>query len=624
MCGICGFTGPANGAALRRMTQAVVHRGPDDAGYWESPGISLGMRRLAIIDPQSGQQPVFNEDGSIAVIFNGEIYNHPELRARLETEGHRFSSHHSDTETLVHLYEAHGDDFLHHLNGMFAIALWDERRKKLLLARDRAGIKPLYFCRANGRLLFASEIKSLLAHPDTPRTPDYRALYHYFSFKNIPSPWSAFAGIEQLRPGERVIFEQGALRRDTWWSLRFNEDPQMDDAMAAARIRELLEDSVRLRMRADVPFGAYLSGGLDSSSVVALMSRLGGQRVQTFSLVYEDDIPHKQADRDCARQVASLYGTDHHEHVLTAQDIVDNLDAVVDAFDEPFSGVTSTYFVTSLIARHVKVALSGDGADELFGSYLAHRLAQPLHHFPSLAEKLDTLTEAEWDLLRPYQDQPDYLRSLLKYGDEAARRASLTLWTDEGKRSLLSSKMLALCAGESSESLLRHIYDGCATPDPLNRALACDFATLLPDQVLAFVDRLSMAHSVEVRPPFLDYRLMEFAARLPGSMKIRTGRSKHILKEAVRDLLPDNIINRPKEGFVLPVDGWLRNALQPTLKATLTPERLALHGLLRPETVQQLMEEHVEGRANHGPRLWNLLMFQKWWERHAPLEKIME
>ncbi len=624
MCGICGFTGPANGAALRRMTQAVVHRGPDDAGYWESPGISLGMRRLAIIDPQSGQQPVFNEDGSIAVIFNGEIYNHPELRARLETEGHRFSSHHSDTETLVHLYEAHGDDFLHHLNGMFAIALWDERRKKLLLARDRAGIKPLYFCRANGRLLFASEIKSLLAHPDTPRTPDYRALYHYFSFKNIPSPWSAFAGIEQLRPGERVIFEQGALRRDTWWSLRFNEDPQMDDATAAARIRELLEDSVRLRMRADFPFGAYLSGGLDSSSVVALMSRLGGQRVQTFSLVYEDDIPHKQADRDCARQVASLYGTDHHEHVLTAQDIVDNLDAVVDAFDEPFSGVTSTYFVTSLIARHVKVALSGDGADELFGSYLAHRLAQPLHHFPSLAEKLDTLTEAEWDLLRPYQDQPDYLRSLLKYGDEAARRASLTLWTDEGKRSLLSSKMLALCAGESSESLLRHIYDGCATPDPLNRALACDFATLLPDQVLAFVDRLSMAHSVEVRPPFLDYRLMEFAARLPGSMKIRTGRSKHILKEAVRDLLPDNIINRPKEGFVLPVDGWLRNALQPTLKATLTPERLALHGLLRPETVQQLMEEHVEGRANHGPRLWNLLMFQKWWERHAPLEKIME
>ena len=620
MCGICGFIGPRNPDTLTAMLGRLHHRGPDEAGRWESGDVSLGIRRLAIVDPGSGQQPVFNEDGSIAVVFNGEIYNHPELRARLEAEGHRFSSHHSDTETLVHLYEAHGDDFLHRLNGMFAIALWDGRRKKLLLARDRAGIKPLYFSRANGRLLFASEIKALLAHPDTPREPDYRALYHYFSFKNIPSPWSAFAGIEQLRPGERVIFEQGALRRETWWSLRFNEDPQMDDAMAAARIRELLEDSVRLRMRADVPFGAYLSGGLDSSSVVALMSRLGGQRVQTFSLVYEDDIPHKQADRDCARQVADLYGTDHHEHVLTAQDVEDNLDAVIDAFDEPFSGVTSSYFVTRLIARHVKVALSGDGADELFGSYLAHRLAQPLHHFPTLAGKPDTLTEAEWDLLRPYQDQPDYLRSLLGKGDEAARRASLTLWTDEGKRGLLSGKMLALCAGESSENLLRHTYSKCATPDPLNRALACDFATLLPDQVLAFVDRLSMAHSVEVRPPFLDYRLMEFAAQLPGSMKIRQGRSKHILKEAVRDLLPDDIINRPKEGFVLPVDKWLRNALQPTLQATLTPERLALHGLLRPETVQQLMEEHVEGRANHGPRLWNLLMFQKWWERYVHMQ----
>jgi asparagine synthase (glutamine-hydrolysing) len=619
MCGICGFTGIPNSNVLAKMLDALRHRGPDDAGTWTGQGISLGMRRLAIVDLDSGRQPVFNEDRSIAVVFNGEIYNHPELRARLEAEGHHFSTHHSDTETLVHLYEAHGDDFLHYLNGMFAIALWDNRRKKLLLARDRAGIKPLYFSSAGGRLLFASEIKSILVHPDAPREPDYRALYHYFSFKNIPSPWSAFAGIEQLRPGERAIFEQGTLRRERWWSLRFDEDTQVDDATATARIRELLEDSVRLRMRADVPFGAYLSGGLDSSSIVALMSRLGGQRVQTFSLVYEDDIPHKQADRDCARQVARLYGTDHHEHVLTAQDIEGNLDAVIDAFDEPFSGVTSTYFVTRLIARHVKVALSGDGADELFGSYLAHRLAQPLHHFPTLAGKLETLTDAERDLLRPYQDQPEYLRSLLKNGDEAACRASTTLWTDGGKRGLLSDKMLALCAGESSENLLRHLYHECTTSDPLNRALACDFATLLPDQVLAFVDRLSMAHSVEVRPPFLDYRLMEFAASLPGSMKIRKGRSKHILKEAVRDLLPDEIINRPKEGFVLPIDGWLRDKLQPMVKTILLPDRLALHGLLRPESVQQLMDAHFKGAANHGPRLWNLLMFQKWWEKSFAL-----
>lgn len=616
MCGICGFTGAADHDALRRMAQTVVHRGPDDAGYWDGPEVSLGMRRLAIVDIATGRQPVFNEDDDIAVVFNGEIYNHQELRAGLEARGHRFRTHHSDTETLVHLYEEHGDDFLHRLNGMFAIALWDGRQRRLLLARDRAGVKPLYFCRAGGRLLFASEIKSLLAHPDVARRPNHRALYHYFSLKNIPAPWSAFEGIEQLRPGERAIFADGALRRETWWSLKFAEDAAIDETAAADRIRELLEDSVRLRMRADVPFGAYLSGGVDSSSVVALMSRLGGRRVQTFALVYADDFAHKSADQASARQVARLYDTDHHECVLTAADVRETLDAVVAAFDEPFSGVTSTYFVTRLIARHVKVALSGDGADELFGSYLPHRLAQPLHHFPRLAGRHGALSAAERDLLRPYEDQAGYLDGLLARGDEVARRASLALRTDQDKKTLLSAKMLSLCAGEDTGSLFRAAYEASGTADPLNRALACDFSTLLPDQVLAFVDRLSMAHSVEVRPPFLDYRLTEFAATLPGAMKIRHGRSKHVLKQAVRGLIPDEIIDRPKEGFVLPVDAWLRNELQPAARETLAPERLALHGLLRPEAVAQTMAEHFAGTANRGPQLWNLLMFQKWWERY--------
>lgn len=614
MCGICGFSGAPNGDALRRMVNAIVHRGPDEAGYWESPDISLGMRRLAIVDLETGQQPVFNEDGSIAVVFNGEIYNHPELRVELEAAGHRFRSHHSDTETLVHLYEEYGDDFLHRLNGMFAIALWDSRRQRLLLARDRAGIKPLYFGRFGGRLLFASEIKSLLAHPAAERKPNYRALYHYFSLKNMPSPWSAFEGIEQLRPGERAVWEDGTLRCERWWTPRFGADVPSDERAAAERIRELLEDAVRLRMRCDVPFGAYLSGGVDSSSVVALMSRIGGRRVQTFSLVYADDFAHKSADQKNARLVARQYGTDHHEYVLTARDVIDSLDAVAEAFDEPFSGVTSTFFVTRLISRHVKVALSGDGADELFGSYLAHRLAQPLYHFPAVAGRLDRLTDAERDLLRPYHDQPEFLQAVLARGDETARRASLALTTDEGKRDLLSAKMLALCAGESSEALYHQAYAASGTADPLNRALAGDFAMLLPDQVLAFVDRLSMAHSVEVRPPFLDYRLMEFAAGLPGALKIKRGRGKHILKEAVRDLIPAEIIDRPKEGFVLPVDAWLRQILRPEVEAYLAEDRLELHGLLRVETVRRLMDEHFSGTANRGPQLWNLLMFQRWWE----------
>lgn len=616
MCGICGFTGAPAPDALRRMANAVAHRGPDDAGYWDGADVSLGMRRLAIVDLETGQQPVFNEDESIAVVFNGEIYNHSALRAELEAAGHRFRTHHSDTETLVHLYEEYGDDFLHRLNGMFAIALWDGRRQRLLLARDRAGVKPLYLARSGGRLLFASEIKSLLAHPAIERKPNYRALYHYFGLKNIPAPMSAFDGIEQLRAGERAVFERGTLRRERWWSLRFEEDASIGEADAAGCIRGLLEDSVRLRMAADVPFGAYLSGGVDSSAVVALMSRIGGRRIQTFSLVYADEFDNKSSDQRFARLVADRYGTDHHEYVLTAAAVVESLDDVVRAFDEPFSGVTSTYFVTRLIARHVKLALSGDGADELFGSYLAHRLAQPLHHFPALRQRLSRLSAAETDLLRPYQDQSDYLESILTLGDEAARRASLSLWPDASKQELLSDKMLALCAGESTEALFRASYGACGTADPLNRALACDFGNLLPDQVLAFVDRLSMAHSVEVRPPFLDYRLMEFAARLPGPMKIKNGRGKHILKEAVRGLIPDEILDRPKEGFVLPVDAWLRKELRPIAETVLAPERLALHGLLRPEAVRQTMETHFAGTANRGPRLWNLLMFQRWWERY--------
>jgi asparagine synthase (glutamine-hydrolysing) len=616
MCGICGFTGDANRQALRGMADAIVHRGPDDAGYWEGPEASLGMRRLSIVDVATGRQPVFNEDRSIAVVFNGEIYNHRQLRSDLEAAGHRFYTHHSDTETLVHLYEEHGDDFLNRLNGMFAIALWDSRRRRLLLARDRAGVKPLYFARCAGQLVFASEIKSLLAHPDIARKPNYAALYHYFSLKNVPSPLSAFEGIEQLRPGERAIYEDGVLRRERWWSLRFDEQATMDEATAAEQIRALLEDAVRLRMQADVPFGAYLSGGLDSSSVVALMSRIGGRRVETFALTYADDFPHKNADRDSARQISRLYDTDHHECVLTASDVQESIDAITDSFDEPFSGVTSTYFVTRLISRHVKVALSGDGADELFGSYLAHRLARPLHHFPALSGRINDLSEAEVELLRPYQDQPDFLRAIARHGNEASRRASLALWSDAEKKALLSDRMLAL-ATESTESLFRQAYEASGTSDPLNRALACDFSMLLPDQVLAFVDRLSMAHSVEVRPPFLDYRLVEFSAKLPGTMKIKGGRSKHILKEAMRGLVPDEIIDRPKEGFVLPVDAWLRKELRPLAEQCLAPDRLGLHGLLRPEAVHRLMQAHFSGAENHGARIWNLLMFQKWWERYA-------
>jgi asparagine synthase (glutamine-hydrolysing) len=609
MCGIAGFTGPHNRTALELMTEGLRHRGPDSAGYWEGPDVSLGMRRLAIIDVETGQQPVFNEDGTIAVVFNGEIYNYIELREALQRAGHRFSTDHSDTEVLVHLYEDHGLAFLHQLNGMFAIALWDARRRQLVLARDRLGIKPLYFARIPGGVAFGSEPKALLKHPAISRAPNFTAIHHYLSLKNVPAPMSAFRDMEQLRSGELAICSGSQIERRRWWSVEFDQCADLDESEAADQIRALLEDSIRLQMRSDVPFGAYLSGGVDSSSVVALLAKLGAGDIKTFTLVYDDNFPNKEEDRHFARVVAEHYGTEHHEHRVTFADLPEKLDHVVRAFDEPFSGVISTYFITQSISRHVKVALSGDGADEMFGSYLAHRLAAPLAAYAAGCNDPAALV--------PFENDVPRLAALVARGGEAARRAGLFLLDDAEKYELYSPKMREAVDGCATEELTRGVLERCRSSDALNRALFVDLETLLPDQVLAFVDRLSMAHSVEVRPPFLDHRLVQFVADLPGNIKIRGGRVKHILKEAVSDLLPAELLARPKEGFIMPVNEWLIGNLKDYVQATLAPKRLATHGLFRAGAIEQMLEAHYSGTANYGNQIWNLLMLQLWWEAYV-------
>ena len=609
MCGIAGFTGPHNRTALELMTEGLHHRGPDAAGYWEGADVSLGMRRLAIIDVETGQQPVFNEDGTIAVVFNGEIYNYIELREALQRAGHRFSTDHSDTEVLVHLYEDHGLAFLHQLNGMFAIALWDARRRQLVLARDRLGIKPLYFARIPGGVAFGSEPKALLKHPAISRAPNFTAIHHYLSLKNVPAPLSAFRDMEQLRSGELAVCSGSQIERRRWWSVEFDQCADLDEREAADQIRALLEDSVRLQMRSDVPFGAYLSGGVDSSSVVALLAKLGAGDIKTFTLVYDDNFPNKEEDRHFARAVAERYGTEHHEHRVTFADLPEKLDHVVRSFDEPFSGVISTYFITQSISRHVKVALSGDGADEMFGSYLAHRLAAPLAAYAAGCNDPAALV--------PFENEVPRLAALVARGDEAARRAGLFLLDDAEKDELYSPKMCEAVDGCATEELTRRVLERCRGSDALNRALFVDLETLLPDQVLAFVDRLSMAHSVEVRPPFLDHRLVQFVADLPGNIKIREGRVKHILKEAVSDLLPAELLARPKEGFIMPVNEWLIGSLKDYVQATLAPKRLATHGLFRAGAIEQMLEAHYSGAANCGNQIWNLLMLQLWWEAYV-------
>ena len=616
MCGICGYTGDVDGPVLESMIQTLVHRGPDDEGLWRGKGVAFAMRRLAIIDLTTGQQPVFNEDRNIVAIFNGEIYNHIELRSKLEAAGHRFRSHHADSEVITHLYEQYGDKFPNYLTGMFAIALWDIKKRRMLLVRDHVGIKPLYFAHINGNIIFGSEPKALLQHPAVSRTPNLVALHHYFSFKNIPAPFSAFINMEQLRAGEMLIYQHDKITRQTWWQIPYKEEIKISEKEAATHIRELLEESVRLQMRADVPFAAYLSGGVDSSAIVALMSRFTEQPIKTFTLVYEDNFTNKTADQEFALKVAKMYGTEHHEHLVTSKDIPPHIDTILSCFDEPFSGVISTFFITQAIAKHVKVALSGDGADELFGSYLPHRLAQPLTFMAKNRHRLDQLSAEEKQQLLPFQDQTEWLSSILDRGDEALRRMGQYICDDAGKDLLYTPRMQKAVNNFRSVDLIDHELAGCKTTDPLNRMLYLDDQTLLPDQVLAFVDRLSMAHSVEVRPPFLDHRLVAFAASLPGSMKIRHGRVKHILKEAVGDLLPQGLTDRPKEGFIMPINEWIIHNLKPYVEATLTPKRLQRHGILRPEAVAELLGKHYSGKANFGNRIWNIMMFQLWWDRY--------
>ncbi|HWR98503.1 MAG TPA: asparagine synthase (glutamine-hydrolyzing) [Candidatus Methanoperedens sp.] len=616
MCGICGFTGPADRAALGRMAARLRHRGPDEDGFFADGQVNLGIRRLSIVDLETGHQPLANEDGSVRIVFNGEIYNAPELRPELEARGHRFATDHSDGEVIVHLYEERGTECFHALNGMFAIALWDAARGRLLLIRDRMGVKPLFYAEIPGGLIFGSEIKALLAHPACPRAIDREALWHYFSFKCVPSPRTAFAGVSALRPSEMLSWTPGGgAARERWWRLAFREDDTCDEEAARERIRWLIDDATRLRMLSDVPIGAYLSGGVDSSAVVAAMARRSSGPVLTFTLGYEDELAHKEADLFHARRVAAAFGTEHHEHLMSRDEIVAGIDGVIRAFDQPFSGTVSTYFLSRLIAQHVKVALSGDGADELFGSYLSHRLARPLAWCAAQrAGDPGAIADGGPGELAP-GDRQVYERLCGETGgEESAWRTRLLLFSEEEKRALLAPAFTDGLAGVDSGRLVAAQFAAASARGPLNRVLEAEWNTQLPDQVLAFVDFLSMAHSVEIRSPFLDYRLVEYAATLPDRLKIRGGIVKAILKEALAPVLPAEVLARPKEGFVLPVLDWLPDALHAWAAATLAPERTARHGFFVPERVEGHLAACRGRDRAAAAKVWNLMMFQLWWE----------
>lgn len=618
MCGICGFTGKPDETILRKMTDSILHRGPDEDGFYYDGKINLGMRRLSIIDLTTGHQPIHNEDKTLWTVFNGEIYNFHELRKDLTEKGHRFYTDHSDTETIVHLYEEYGDDFPHKINGMFAIALWDKKAEKLFLIRDRMGVKPLFYTVIGSALIFGSEIKAILAHPAYRREMNYEAVYHYFTFKNIPAPLTAFNGIYSLMPGEMLTFSSGKSAKNRWWKVRFNEKKDCNETETREKIFSLLEDATRLRMISDVPFGAYLSGGVDSSSIVALMTRFTDKPVKTFSLGYEDELKNKEADLYYARKVSDAYKTEHHEYIMSYKELLDDIEDVIGAFDQPFSGTISTFFLSKLIRKHVKVALSGDGADEIFGSYLSHRIAQPMYHFTRLYDKVKSgaLSVDEKKLFAPCDMK--FLKELYdkSAGDETKWRYNLYLFTDAEKSDLLSGKFKSMLNNTSTFNLMRKNFEGLTSKDPLNRILEMEWNTQLADQVLAFVDFLSMAHSVEIRSPFLDYRLVEFAATIPGNMKIRNGNVKDILKKTVEPLLPHGITKRPKEGFVLPVFDWMVEKMKAYSMDMLSGERLKKHGLLNVQAVKDIIKRYDSGDRSYAGRIWNLMMFQVWWDKY--------
>lgn len=613
MCGIFGFTGLKSEKTLQEMGQTLLHRGPDEDGFYTDEKVSLGMRRLSIVDLKTGKQPARSQNGQIIGFLNGEIYNHIELRQELVTQGFKFKTQNSDSEVIPHLYERDGIDFINKLNGMFGIAIWDTRTQELHLIRDHCGIKPVYYSVVNDQIIYSSEIKAILVHPDVKKRPNAKAISDYFTFKNVNAPLSAFEGIYQLKAGERLVFKKGHITKHKWFIPTFIDNPKMTEVEAKKTIRDLLEDSVRLQMRADVDVGSYLSGGIDSSAVTALASRLTDRPLKTFTLVYEDQGEGKVADQKFAKLISDQYKTDHYEHVMTAQDIPDGMDKIIESFDEPFSGTVSTFFLSKLIKKHVKVALSGDGADELFGSYLPHRLAAPIDNLISAHAMGETPNSVN---LKPFQDKIEYLENLLNFKTETERRMEQYIWQDYRKPELFSKKFLNEVMGYKSSDQIERLYDEAPTRDPLNRALYIDFHTMLPNQILPFVDRLSMAHSIEVRPPFLDPRIVNFAMTIPGHLKIHEGRVKHILKEAVSDLLPSEILNRPKEGFVIPMNTWIIGKLKNYVQDLLSDEQLDKHGYLNNKFVHQILEDHYSNKSDHGYRIWNLMMFQVWWNKY--------
>ncbi len=628
MCGICGhlnFDGcpPVEQELVRQMNRTLKHRGPDSEGYEIRDRIGLAISRLAIIDVEGGQQPISNEDGSVIVVFNGEIYNFVELRTELENFGHAFSTK-SDTEVIVHAYEQWGDEALHRFNGMFAFALWDEPRQRLLLARDRMGKKPLYWHHSDNGLLWGSEAKALLAAPWVERRVNPLSLHHYLTLQYVPDPLTIFEGIYRLPAAHKLVVERGGSPKvSRWWQLEFTPKWNIGVEEAVEQSRRILSSAVRRRLISEVPLGAFLSGGIDSSTIIALMAQSSSKPVKTFSIGFAEP---RYSETHFARQVAERFQTDHHEFDFNPQDLVRVIEGSIAATDEPLADPAALpLFELSRQARkHVTVALCGDGGDETLAGYSRYAvdgLLRPYAALPgwftqrAVPAAMRLLPEPTW-----IPEDRNIITGLKRLGQFSATtpKASLVRWgsyfTHDEKLALYIDDWRDRFRAINTADWIANVFDEAHASSFLDRTLHAEHATYLAGDLLPKTDRMTMAHSVEARSPFLDVEWVEWTARLPESFKVRHLRGKWLLKTAFGDLLPPCIRSRGKQGFGVPVGSWLRNELHGWARERLLDNRL-MEEWFQPAAIQRLLHEHDGGKFNHGKRLWALLIFGSWLDR---------
>jgi len=627
MCGICGIVQAKNetpipNSLLRAMCQTIVHRGPDDEGIFIEKKAALGTRRLSIIDVEGGHQPLSNEDGSIWIAHNGEVYNFPELRKELISRGHTFSTR-TDTETIIHCYEEWGDTFVNKLRGMFVFALWDRRKERLILVRDRIGIKPLYYTLLDDKtLVFGSELKSILVHPDIRRILSTHALDLFLTLEYIPAPFSIFKNIFKLAPGYLLIYENGTVDIKKYWDIQphkqFGGKFSKDNLAAVMdELYSLLKESVSLRLISDVPLGAFLSGGIDSSAIVGLMRELGASPLKTFSIGFEDA---SYNELEHARRIAQKFNTDHEEFILRPQ-ILDLTEKLVQHLDEPLGdfSIFPTFLVSKMARSHVKVILSGDGGDELFGGY-EHYQAQKISQLNSSSlfqkplywaiKKFSPSPKKKglWNKLRRYLEG-------LEHGPELRHLRWMMFLTQKDKESLYSRELINELGGIQQIhelSPFKEYFQNIRDFDSTNGELYLDLKTYLADDILVKVDRMSMAASLETRVPLLDHKIVEFVSNLPGELKVKGLTTKWIFKKTMERLLPPETIYRRKEGFSIPIKHWLRKELKELMFDFLNESRIKREGLFNFVPIEKMMEQHLKGKENFSHQLWALLVFEIW------------